>query len=112
MRAWDCCGLSTDSYRAYRIQQLVLLLPSTGAVALRSGHSVDVVAPGVSKLAVVERVWQAVGVERDVLCIGDRGRWPGNDHVLLTISYSLSADEVSADPAACWNLFRDVPETF
>lgn len=87
-----------------RIQQLVLSLPSTGAVALRSGHSVDVVAPGVSKLAVVERVRQAVGAERDVLCIGDRGRWPGNDHALLTTPYSLSADEVSADPAACWNL--------
>jgi hypothetical protein len=87
-----------------RIQQLVLSLPSTGAVALRSGHSVDVVAPGVSKLAVVVRVRQAVGVERDVLCIGDRGRWPGNDHALLATPYSLSADEVSADPAACWNL--------
>jgi fructoselysine-6-P-deglycase FrlB-like protein len=87
-----------------RVQQLVLSLPSTGAVALRSGHSVDVVAPGVSKLAVVERVRQAVGAGWEVLCIGDRGRWPGNDHALLATPCSLSADEVSADPAACWNL--------
>src|SRR5262249_23663669 len=87
-----------------RVQQLLLSLPLTDAVALRSGHSVDIVAPRVSKLAVVERVRQAVGRGREVLCIGARGRWPGNDHALLATPCSLSADEVSADPATCWNL--------
>ncbi len=86
-----------------RVHQLLLSLPPTGAAVLRSGHSVDIVAPGVSKLAVVERVRQAIGAERDILCIGDRGRWPGNDHALLATPHALSADEVSADPATCWN---------
>jgi hypothetical protein len=39
-----------------------------------------------------------------VLCIGDRGRWPGNDFALLQEPYSLSVDEVSPDPNTCWNL--------
>jgi fructoselysine-6-P-deglycase FrlB-like protein len=74
--------------------------------ALRSGHSIDVVAPGVCKRSVVERVGQVAGPGRDgpILCIGDRGRWPGNDSMLLTGPHSLSSDEVSRDRGSCWNL--------
>jgi hypothetical protein len=39
-----------------------------------------------------------------VLCVGDRGQWPGNDFSLLTSPYALSVDEVSQDPTTCWNL--------
>jgi fructoselysine-6-P-deglycase FrlB-like protein len=71
-----------------------------------SSHSVDVLAPGVSKLAVVGAVR---GRSREpkrgrVLCIGDRGRWPGNDHALLSEPLSLSVHEVSTDPETCWNI--------
>ena len=38
------------------------------------------------------------------LCIGDQGRYPGNDFLLLTTPYSLSVDEVSPDLNSCWNL--------
>lgn len=79
-----------------------------GVVALRSTHSIDLVAPGVSKRAVVEAVRGHLQIdvrgEIAILCIGDRGRWPGNDFSLLTTPYSLSVDEVSPDPHSCWNL--------
>lgn len=72
----------------------------------RSGHSVDVVAPSVSKRALVLAVREHFGlrVDASVLCIGDRGRWPGNDGFLLAEPLSLSVDEVSGDPLTCWNL--------
>jgi len=68
----------------------------------------DVVAPGVSKQSVVDRVGQLVPGRGDapILCVGDRGLWPGNDYALLGTPHSLSVDEVSPDPGSCWNLAR------
>jgi hypothetical protein len=74
---------------------------STGATVVRSGHSFDVLAPGVSKNSLVERFAQN---DDSILCIGDRGRWPGNDFAMLSGAFSLSAHEVSCDPVTCWNL--------
>jgi hypothetical protein len=71
---------------------------------LRSSHAMDVIAPSVSKQAVIDEVRQAIGSESAILCIGDRGRWPGNDFALLSNPNSLSVDEVSPDPAQCWNI--------
>ncbi len=65
----------------------------------------DVLAPGVSKRAVVVALMELHGCnENSVLCIGDRGQWPGNDFSLLNQPNSLSVDEVSQDPETCWNL--------
>ena len=82
-------------------------LPDVSVV--RSGHSVDILAPGVSKLAVVRRVREMISPNGDtqsaaVLCIGDQGRYPGNDAELLTEPHSLSVHEVSPDPQTCWHL--------
>ena len=74
-----------------------------GVAVVRSAHSVDVLAAGVNKLNVVDRLRDTIGDTR-VLTIGDRGRWPGNDHQLLREPCALSVDEVSADPATCWHL--------
>jgi len=73
---------------------------------MKSGHSVDIVPVHVSKLAVVDHIKMAFGLKTTspVLCIGDRGQWPGNDSALLGGPYSLSVFEVSPDPDACWNL--------
>ena len=68
-----------------------------------SSHSVDIVAAGVSKLNVVRRLRETVGDE-PILAIGDRGRWPGNDHELLSEPFALGVDEISVDPATCWHL--------
>jgi hypothetical protein len=87
------------------LQQVVHAVEIPGVSVLRSSHSMDVVAPGVSKRAVIARL--AKMVDQDVsaiLCIGDRGQWPGNDFDLLSGPCSLSVDEVSRDPGVCWNL--------
>jgi hypothetical protein len=86
------------------VHSLLLLMPGAGAVALRSGHSVDIIGQTTTKLAVVERVQQLAGCASGaVLRIGDRGRWPGNDHALLASPHAVSADEVSPVPEWAWN---------
>ena len=70
---------------------------------MSSSHSVDIVAGGVSKLNVVRRLRETVGDE-PILAIGDRGRWPGNDHELLSEPFALGVDEINVDPATCWHL--------
>lgn len=79
-----------------------------GISLVTSTHSVDVIAPGVSKSNVVHEVLKRLrltdGGADSVLCIGDRGRAPGNDADLLRHPLSLSVDEVSGDPATCWGI--------
>jgi len=78
-----------------------------GVQIWESDHSLDILAPSVSKLNIVEDC-QAMARKRgnlpSVLCIGDKGRWPGNDFELLTATFSLSVDTVSTSPETCWNL--------
>ena len=56
-----------------------------------------------SKLNVVRRLRETVDDE-PILAIGDRGRWPGNDHELLSEPFALGVDEINVDPATCWHL--------
>ena len=85
--------------------QLVQATNSSGVSVVRSSHSIDILAPSVSKLAVLDRIRNMRANQvGDILTIGDRGRWPGNDYVLLRGPHSLSVDEVSVDPSTCWNL--------
>jgi len=65
-------------------------------------HSIDILAPGVSKHLLVDMIRKIRGGE--VLCIGDMGKYPGNDFELLSKAYSLSVYEVSSDPNTCWNI--------
>jgi hydroxymethylpyrimidine pyrophosphatase-like HAD family hydrolase len=91
------------------VQHALSRCQSPGVSALRSSHSVDVLAPGVTKRHVVESIRRMIAPDpatAPVLTIGDRGRWPGNDFALLQEPFSLSVDEVSADPSTCWNLGR------
>jgi hypothetical protein len=94
-------GVAPDE--AWAAVEQVVRASATQVTLVRSSHSIDVLAPGVSKAALVERLSQKVA-GGDVLCLGDRGRWPGNDHQLLAGQFGLSVDEVSPDPLACWNL--------
>lgn len=87
------------------IQQLVIAKGGEGTSLLRSSHSMDIVASGVSKLSVVKYVAQMVGdSSAPILCIGDRGRYPGNDYLLLGNSLGLSVDEAAPDIGSGWNL--------
>ena len=88
-----------------RVNELVACQSKKGLKVFRSGHSVDVVAPSVSKRSVVRQIEKDIGdVELKCLCVGDRGRWPGNDSELLMEPYSISVDEVSSSLDTCWNL--------
>jgi hydroxymethylpyrimidine pyrophosphatase-like HAD family hydrolase/fructoselysine-6-P-deglycase FrlB-like protein len=72
-----------------------------------SSHSIDIIAPGVSKMNLVlacEELAKRAGKPGIALCIGDKGEWPGNDYELLSAPYSISVDSVSTDPLSCWNL--------
>lgn len=80
-----------------------------GVRALESGHSLDIICEGVSKLNILKvcsKVSKESGNPQEVLCIGDKGAWPGNDYELLGTKYSLSVDSVSKDPYSCWNLTK------
>lgn len=70
---------------------------------LESSHSIDIILIETSKTNVIDYCKKEFG-ESNFLCIGDRGKWPGNDYQLLSNHYSLSVDQVSADPSSCWNL--------
>lgn len=71
----------------------------------QSSHSIDIVSAGVSKQEVISAIAaRANCLPEDVLCVGDRGRWPGNDFELLQMPLSLSADQCSSAEDRCWNL--------
>ena len=84
-------------------QQTVLLSKYSNVTVTRSGHSIDIVAPGVSKLNVLTRLRECIG-DKGVLRIGDQGRWPGNDYELLQDKFALSVGQTNVDPETCWNL--------
>ena len=69
-----------------------------------SSHSLDILGSGRGKGALVSWLRQRIGNGRDVLCIGDRGAWPGNDYSLLAEPISLSVDEVSSLDDVGWNI--------
>ncbi len=85
--------------------EVVVAMGIPGVRVVRSSHSADVLAPGVSKRNVVERIWDVAGRSLgEPLCIGDHGCWPGNDFELLAGVHSLSVDESNGSPDRCWNL--------
>lgn len=82
----------------------------------RSKHSLDILAPGVSKSSVVAHIVQDFRIDPyQVLTIGDQGAWPGNDCSLLEHRYSLSVDLPSRRLDRGWKLApthkRDVDAT-
>jgi len=74
---------------------------------LESSHSFDILAPNVSKVLLVEACKEASLRENGnnlVLCVGDRGEWPGNDYCLLSGPYSIGVDSLSPDLLSCWHI--------
>ena len=69
--------------------------------ALRSTHSWDVIERCTSKSIVTN---QFVEKGLNVLSIGDRGLWPGNDCELLSQGLGLGVDEVSPLIQKAWNI--------
>ncbi|MCF8146169.1 MAG: HAD hydrolase family protein [Deltaproteobacteria bacterium] len=85
------------------LMDMVLVAGVPSARVLCSAHSIDIIETETSKMAVVQQLAELVS-PRMLLCIGDRGGWPGNDFELLRHRFSLSVDEVSSAPSSCWNL--------
>lgn len=99
-----------DSTRVFDLAaSIARMSKQLGLSVVTSTHSIDVLAPGVSKRLLIDHLKEVGAATGDtsVLCVGDRGRWPGNDAELLTHPLSLSVDQVSSDPGTCWNLSSD-----
>ena len=92
-------GPGPSELRCVAIEQLASI-PGLSLVA--SSHSVDIIAVGTSKVAVVD----ALCSKRPgcILRIGDQGAAGGNDFELLNSGISLSVDRVSSSLDTCWNL--------
>ncbi|MCC6425185.1 MAG: HAD hydrolase family protein [Phycisphaerales bacterium] len=83
------------------VNQLLASHRTKGIDAVRSGHTIDVIANGVSKRSAL----RVLNTEKyPCLCIGDSGRYPGNDFELLDTPYGLSCGEASSSRVHCWNL--------
>ncbi len=89
----------TDKQKAYEICLEIILSNKLDRLHIwSSSHSMDiVVSTKASKTAVKQ-------ISEDVLVIGDRGDYEGNDFDMLSLPYSLSVDGVSRNPNSCWNL--------
>lgn len=86
-----------------RVSNVAFRNPSVAVVT--SSHSLDVIPRTQSKLGVVEAIRAKTGADlNEILCVGDKGAWPGNDYELLQLPLSLSVDEVSPSVATCWNI--------
>jgi len=87
------------------VSDIVPSFADAGIRLVRSTHSIDVLAPGVSKRSLLAALAEQLHLPpHNILCVGDRGRWPGNDFELLQHPFSLSVDQSSLDPSTCWNL--------
>ena len=98
-----------DAKSAVHLKRLaydaILKSSSQGVKILESSHSIDILAPGVSKVSLVDYIADHFETSAaNTLCIGDRGEWPGNDYELLSMPLSLSVDTVSSDANSCWNI--------
>jgi hydroxymethylpyrimidine pyrophosphatase-like HAD family hydrolase len=93
----------TDALAAHVMARLAPL-DGDGVRIVVSTHSLDVLGPRPGKGSLVSWLREQIGEGLDVLCIGDRGAWPGNDYSLLAEPMSISVDEVSSLHESCWNL--------
>jgi HAD superfamily hydrolase (TIGR01484 family) len=72
---------------------------------VRSKHSIDVLANGISKSRLIAHIVTTFKIEPyDIMTMGDQGAWPGNDSALLEHRYSLSVDEPSRRLDRGWKL--------
>jgi hypothetical protein len=105
------------------VEALATAEPRLAVEVLDSGHTVDVIAQGVSKLTVVGAVRSAfrkfpgnlhsrharigdVGesLTLQVMTVGDQGQAGGNDGAFLRHPLGLSVENVSSVLDGCWNI--------
>lgn len=75
------------------------------AKVLASGHSLDVLPTCASKGSVLKKVSDAIdGAPKEILRIGDRAAWPGNDHELLSHPLGISVDRAVVNGSGGYRL--------
>lgn len=94
----------SDKQKAWEICNEIILANKLDRLHIwSSSHSMDIVVSSKASKTAVKQI------SEDVLVIGDRGDYEGNDFEMLSLPFSLSVDEVSRNPNSCWNL---VPKDF
>jgi hydroxymethylpyrimidine pyrophosphatase-like HAD family hydrolase len=66
---------------------------------LESSHSIDIIPKGITKTL----IFKYFDNDIKLLCVGDMGKFGGNDYRLLSSEFSLGVNEVSQHPERCWN---------
>jgi hydroxymethylpyrimidine pyrophosphatase-like HAD family hydrolase len=103
-------NINSDSWDAVKaiLYQKTMLARDQNFLILESSRSIDIIKrPEVSKVNIIPFIKEQLKKKKlaeNCLCMGDKGKWPGNDFELLNTPYSLSVNEVSADTHTCWNL--------
>lgn len=86
----------------------IMLLDKDNITIVESSHSLDIIPRKLaSKNHIIDHckeLCRKAKVSEEVLCIGDKGQWPGNDYALLANEFTLSVGEVSSTPDTGWNL--------
>jgi hypothetical protein len=96
-------AIRTNAFASHVMARMATL-DGDGVRVVYSSHSLDVLGPRPGKGALVSRLREKISPDLEVLCVGDRGAWPGNDYALLAQPLSLSVDEVSSLDDSCWNI--------
>lgn len=99
--------LENNTFNAYDLIQKIEEIDSLKLKNIKiveSTHSVDLLSKDVSKLMLVDYIQNKIMQKNEILCIGDKGIWPGNDNELLSLPNSLSVNEVSKEYDRCWNV--------
>lgn len=103
--------LTLESESGYtRAKHLISLIESVDKSILKkiriveSSHSTDIMPSFVSKMNLYGVLRKEIPSQCDILCVGDNGKWPGNDFELLNTRFSLSVGQTSENPSNCWNL--------
>jgi hydroxymethylpyrimidine pyrophosphatase-like HAD family hydrolase len=74
---------------------------------LESSHSMDIIPDSISKLNILpfcSELLNKYKLSEQILIMGDKGQWSGNDFILLDSEFGLSVDEVSSKLGKCWNI--------
>lgn len=86
----------------------IMLLDLDDITMVESSHSIDIIPRKIASknniLIHCFKLCKKLGVSTEILCIGDKAQWPGNDYALLANKYSLSVAEVSSNPETGWNM--------
>lgn len=86
----------------------MMLLDLNDITMVESSHSIDIIPRRIaSKNNIIihcQKLCASLNLSTKVLCIGDKGQWPGNDYQLLANEFSLSVGEVSSSFQTGWNI--------